>query len=162
MNPVIVDIIGDVVTAVQTAYGYDVYYYHSHPIELVNTLIEKDNSDNWKLKKYPAIFLYEDIKEHHTEFEVTAPLHILILTETKPEYKSNERDTNIFTPILNPLFELLIAKIKASTYILSMSVEFDKTNRKYWGSSATGANVANDYVDAIEIENMELSFKKTC
>jgi len=162
MKPVIVDIIGDVVTAVQTAYGSPVYYYHGHPLEVVNILLEKDASDTWKLKKYPAIFLYEDIKEQHKPYEIKATLHILILTETKPEYKSDERVTNVFKPILHPLFELFIASLKSNTSILNSGLEYDKTDRKFWGSQQTGANVANDFVDAIEIENLELEFAESC
>lgn len=157
MKPVITDIIGQIVTSVQTAYGKPVYYSHSHPLELVDTLLEKDQSDVWKLKKYPVIYLYEDITEHQTPWTTTAKLHLLILTETKPEYKSEERDTNIFAPVLEPIFEELIKQLTASTKILTDTLEYDKTKRKFWGSN-TGANVANDFVDAIEIENLNLEF----
>lgn len=161
MKPVIVDIIGEVVASVQTAYGSPVYYYHSHPIEMVNTLIEKDQSGEWKLKKYPAIYLYEDIKENHKPLSITASLHVLILTETKPEYKSSDRDTYIFKPVLLPLFELFIDELMKNKSIENMSLEYEKTNRKFWGSD-NGANVANDFVDAVEIENLEIEFTESC
>jgi len=61
--PNIVDVIGEVVASCRAAGEDAPYYYYGHPLEIVNTLMEKDASDIWKLKKYPAIFLFHDFEE---------------------------------------------------------------------------------------------------
>jgi hypothetical protein len=159
--PNVVDIIGNVVTASREAGEEAPFYEYGHPLEIVNTLMEKDKSDVWKLKKYPAIFLFHDFQEERTKFNSTCEIKILIVTDTRPDWKAKDRYTNVFNPILLPLAERFL-------YYMQRSSDFNfKGDHKlklypYWGSEATGGNVANDYADAVELSGMKIETFATC
>ena len=137
------------------------YYYYGHPLEIVNTLMEKDASDIWKLKKYPAIFLFHDFEETRDKYKSETELRIIIVTDTRPEWKAADRYSNVFEPILLPIYERFIHELSKAS-----GVRFQGEHKiklfPFWGSEATGANVANDYADAIEIKAAKVMTFPTC
>lgn len=158
--PNIVDLIGNVVTACR-ATGSDVpYYYYGHPLEIVNTLMEKDSSDTWRLKKYPAIFLFHDFEETRDNFQSETELRIIIVTDTKAEWKAADRYTNVFVPTLLPLYERFIYEL-GKVANLTFSGEHKMKIYPFWGSEAN-ANVANDCADAIEISGAKIKTYAGC
>ena len=159
--PNIVDLISTTVAQCRATGADAPYYYFGHPLEIVNTLMEKDSSDVWKLKKYPAIFLFHDFEETRNKFESEAELRIIIVTDTRPEWKAADRYTNVFVPTLIPLYERFIYELGRTTGI-SFGGEHRVKLYPYWGSESTGANVANDYADAIEIKNCKIKTYSDC
>jgi len=157
----IVDVIGNVVTQCRVSGEESPYYYYGHPLEIVNTLMEKDKSDAYKLRKYPAIFLFHDFEEERTKFSSKCKIRILIVTETRPEWKAKDRYENIFIPKLFPLAETFLYNLQRSSELRFLG---DHTLKIYpfWGSEATGKNVANDYADAVELKDMEIETYATC
>jgi len=161
--PNVVDLVGNVVASCREV-GQDApYYYYGHPLEIVNTLMEKDASDVWRLKKYPAVFLFlkPTTKEQRNNFESEADIDIIIVTDTKPEWKASDRDTNVFVPILIPLYQKLIHALGHTTGMLFRG-EHTFIKHYYWGSTQTGANIANDYADAIEIQGAKIKTFASC
>ena len=160
MSVVIVDIIKEIVESMQVD-GVP-YYDHGHPIEMVNTLLEKDGNDTWKFKKYPLIYLRQDFKESMTNdglYTTISNLDIFILNNTSMDYTSEQRYTNVLKPILYPLFEAFIKKVSQSTKLANPVVDYDKYDRLFWGTSAAmgnEANILNDPIDAIEINLIDL------
>jgi hypothetical protein len=153
-----VDIVGDVIATIQDGNGSP-YYYYGHAAEMVNTLMEKDASDTWRLKKYPAIFLFHNFEETRDSQTVEAEITLAIVTETRPEWKAADRYTNIFDPTLTPIYDNLIDAFRDYE-----GLEVEDSHKvkiyPYWGSEQ-GKNVANDYADAIEV-TLKIKVYATC
>jgi hypothetical protein len=169
MRP-IVSIIEDVVAKVRAKYdaeGEKPYYMHGHPQEIVRILSEKTASGQFKFKKFPAIILVQDFDETTAGEGIEADLNILIIEETKPEFEASERYTNSFLPVLYPLFDLFLDEYKKMPGIdLSpANISYTKTDRVYWGRSGlygNSANIANDFIDAIEVTNLSFRMSRFC
>jgi hypothetical protein len=159
--PNLVDLVGNVVASCREV-GQDApYYYYGHPLEIVNTLMEKDSSDVWRLKKYPAIFLFHDFEETRDKWKSESELRIIIVTDTQAHWKAADRYTNVFVPTLIPLYDRFILELGRATGLLFQG-EHKMKLYPYWGSEATGANVANDYADAIEIRGAKVQTFANC
>ena len=92
---------------------------------------------------------------------------------------TDERYAKNFIPVLYPIYEAFLNKINTFTYgkrngkpFLTKSVDFikhTKIDRPFWGRDTflkNDANRFNDYIDAIEIRDLDLlinsNFKTTC
>lgn len=173
-----VDVIKEVVDAVvadssKPAINADApYYLHGHPLDIVKVLQEKTTSDTLKFKKWPLIALFQDFTEtigNNQRFQSSTSLNVIIAVDTSPDYDSGQRYDNTFRTILYPVYDLFIEKLIASGwfYISSGLVPHDKIDRLYWGRKGlygNKGNIFNDYIDAIEIQNLQLSLrnKKHC
>lgn len=158
--PNIVTLIGNTVAQCRESGAEVPYYYYGHPLEIVNVLAEKDKTNEWKLKKYPAIFLFHNFDEKRTKFESEAELQIVIVTDTRPEWKASDRYTNVFTPILLPIYERFMIELGRTT---GLRFEGEHTMKIYpfWGSEQD-ANVGNDFADAIEIKGLKVTTYASC
>lgn len=138
------------------------YYMHGHPVEIASILSQKDNSRLFKYKKYPVICLMQDFDENNDGLKITASLNIVIFTSTKKTYEAGERYNDTFKNVLYPIYDLLIEQIKRSKYIdiLPDNLTWRKTDRLFWGRNNTV--VVNDFIDAIEIQNLSLTFHNFC
>lgn len=168
----IVDIIESVVNAVRAGYtppsGYDTdapFYMYGHPIEIIETLSQKDKHATLKYKRYPIIALFQDFEEEkgqNQSINADVRLNIVIAVSTKREYKSSERYTNTFKTVLYPLYNLFLEKIAASGYFQTSEgiISHTKIDRVFWGKTGlygNESNIFNDYLDAIELRDLELS-----
>jgi hypothetical protein len=176
MSPYWVDIFGDIVSDVRSdttkPAGLDAlapYYDYGHPLDIVNKLKQKDTS-SLKFNKFPFIALLMDFRETMGEDMTvrarTTDLSIVVVTNTKPELFTSERYDLNFRTTLYPLYDLLIKHITKSKYFKTGPglVAHDKIDRPYWGRQGlygNEGNIFNDYIDAIEIENLELSLLLT-
>lgn len=166
----IVDIFSDIVSEVQVEYDTEnsekPFYEYGHPLEIVNTLVQKTNNTSYRAKKFPMICLFQDFKETmDVEGRSADGLNLVICTDTQPTYSASDRYTNTFKTILYPLWDMLIKYMKQSNKINQNVFEYDKYDRLYWGKQGlygnTG-NIFNDYLDAIEIMNLSLNFIEKC
>jgi hypothetical protein len=176
MSVVWVDIIEEIVQEVQSdaskpsGLGAEApYYLHGHIRDITKQLTDREENETLKFKKFPIICLLQDFTESNKQdmlIESEVNLNIVICTRTESEYVSPERYDNSYRNMLNPLYDLFIEKIAAYTSFTGLSddlVPHDKIDRLYWGSEATNQNVFTDYVDAIEIQNLNLKYKqKNC
>jgi len=97
-------------------------------------------------------------------------LNIIIAVNTSPDYTSENRYDNSFRTTLYPLYDLLIKHIVKSKWFINVDpglVPHNKIDRLYWGRNGlynNESNVFNDYIDAIEIQNLslELRLKQNC
>lgn len=168
----IVDIIESVVDSVRAEYtppsGFDSdapFYMYGHPLEIINILSQKDKHDTLKYKKYPLVALFQDFEEIKGEdqaINAEVNLNIVIAVNTSQHYRSSERYANTFKTVLYPIYNLFLEKIAASGYFQTAPgiISHRKTDRVYWGKQGlygTEANVFNDFLDAIEIDNLNLS-----
>ncbi len=174
MSPFWVDIFGDIVTDVRDdtdkPSGLNVlapYYDYGEPLDIVNKLSQKDRG-SLKFNKFPLIALLmefrEEMGEDMTIRSRTTDLTIVIITDTKPELHTSERYDLNFRTTLYPLYDLLIKHITKSKYFKAGPglVRHGKIDHPYWGRQGlygSESNIFNDYIDAIEIDNLELSLR---
>ena len=184
----IVDVIGEVVEAVTAAIlptiqANDVLangrttietidYQYGHKRELVQTLFEMDRSKSERFQRYPLVYLvqdfYEDLGRGPGIYADTS-LNIILAHHTEQQYKITDRYAKVFKPVLYPILQELKRQLFKHPQIHVISPEvlgMRKWDRSAWGRVAVGGNDAtklNDYVDAIEIEQLRLKIKyPTC
>jgi hypothetical protein len=159
----IVDIFQDIVDQINDE--ITCYYLFGHPQEVVNTLSEWTKDPSKKFERFPLICLFQDFEEVkgvHQAINSKVTLNMVICMNTLPSYKSSERYTNTFKPVIYPLYDHLIMKIEDSYYFAGVGsglVPHTKIDRVFWGKNGLYGNTANhfnDYIDAIEIQNLEL------
>lgn len=164
----VVDVIGDVVELIRAEYDTEVgekpYYLHGHPLEIMNILKERtDSGTDLKFKKYPLIALFEDFVDEGPAgvFANRAKVDLLFITNTNPKYKAADRYTNSFDAVLTPLLNLFIKHMNRKT---GVHLDHRKLTGKhiyhiYWGKKGlygSEGNIFDDYIDAIEIRQLEL------
>ena len=178
----IVDIIGDVVQKTQAAIlaaiqaneaaalgttNIQAINYQYGPFEeLIETLAQYDTDINLRNQKYPLIYLVTDFKEQRGRqagVYADTRLNIAICHQTEPTYKSAERKAKVFAPVLYPIYYQFMEEITKHSMTMAGSpdmLQHDKTDRYYWGTRELGTsrNKLADYVDAIEIENLQAKF----
>jgi len=179
--PFWVDIFDEIVTAVRedadkpaTLDTDEPFYMFGHPLEIINTLAKKDKHDTHKFNKYPLIALFQDFTEtmgvNQAVQSAVPDLNLVICTNTSPDYTAENRYDNTFRTVLYPLYDLLIKHIVKSKWFANVDpglVPHSKTDRLYWGRTGlygNEANIFNDHIDAIEIQNLslELRLKQNC
>ena len=159
-----VDRIGDIVEQVRLAYDSEAlrpFYLYGHPVEIFNILSEKGESEKFKYFKFPLVALFQDFEEKVDKSGVTVEdVTLVIMTETDPNYKADNRYTNTFTPTLLPIYELLIKYIKQSSLVVSDNdYEHTKVDRLYWGTGNEQGNLSrlgNDALDAVVVRGLSL------
>ncbi len=168
--PVIPDLFESIVSSVSTALGSTVFFHHGHILEISNTvkqMAEDPDTD----KRYPLIALKQDVDNlkhgiNGLEFDAT----IYIITLSDPNYTAKDRLTNIFKPILTPIFDKFIEQTARSGYFLEQTINEVRekttfTEHYFWGRAQIMGNEANifgDWVDCIEIKSMKLTAMDSC
>jgi hypothetical protein len=141
-----------------------VYFMHGHPKEIVNVLQSYTNSPAKKNQKYPLVALLRDIKENvnQQQYGLGSKFNcsFLILGLTVPTYRSTDREVKNFKLILHPILSELLLQISLSSDFGCPTIEemnIVKWDRYFWGTQAVDKNILNDYVDAVEVENISLN-----
>lgn len=141
------------------------YYLFGHPLDIVNILKKRNDSGTFQYQKYPLICLFQDFEEESTDYGVNARLQMLIVNSTKPEYVADDRYINNFEPILYPILEQFERALKVSKDVEFIDNNYSKTDKLYLGKNGiygSDGNIFNDFLDAIEINNLNLKFKNNC
>lgn len=147
-----------------------VNYEHGHPLEIIETMNQKDESETFVYDKYPLVALFQDFPEDDETFGVegVASLHLIIARATNPDYKATERYAENFNPILQPIYEMLMQEFCYSPYFMEYSVtkiKRTKIDRLYWGREGlwkNEKNVFNDFIDCIELKLQLKLSRSTC
>ena len=179
---IVVDLIKEIVAKVSTNLTPDlqsldsritgVHFMNGHPLEVIETLAQKDKSNTFRFEKYPLIALFQDFAEVHTG-NIGAPLeltlHLIIARATRPEYKASERYEKNFKPFLYPIYNEFLRQLNLSGLFMiynSSIIPHTKYDRLYWGKEGlfkNQGNIFDDYLDVIELKNLKLKlYKKTC
>lgn len=178
MTPVFVaDILRDLVGKVSTKLtpqltAFDsmitgVHFDHGHPIEIIETLKQKDSSGtNLVFDKYPLVALFHDFPEVYNQepgFQGQVTLHLIIARLTEPTYKADQRYDQNFKPVLYPIYAEFMKQIVHSKYFTGAQsvnqLSHTKIDRLYWGREGlykNEGNIFNDWIDCIEIRDLQL------
>lgn len=145
--------------------GADVFFDYGNYVEIANKLSEKNRNNT----KYPLFALIEDITETESNEDDVYKIYdftMIIAYHTLQNYSTQQRLTNIFKLILQPLYRNLLDEMLSSLKfkITRDYIEHTKTNRYFLGSETPNQNKFNDYVDAIEINfrNVKLLKQSNC
>jgi len=141
-----------------------VHYDHGHPIEIIETLREKDGSNNFRFKKYPLVALFQDFPEDGSSdigIASVVSLHVMIVMTTQPQYKASQRIEKNFKPVLYPIFQEFKKALYKSRAFQMKGPKLDcrKFDRLYWGREGlmkNETNLFNDWIDGIELRNIKL------
>lgn len=138
------------------------YFMHGLYAEMQNTLVEKDQGKTTKFQKFPCIMLVQpfDVVDNGFGYS-TVTLTLIIAASSKPIIKAEERYIHTFNPTLFPLLELVKEELLYSRDIANLIVECKTTELPYWGSNGE-ANMGTDYVDAIELKDINLQILNNC
>lgn len=139
------------------------YYLYGHRQEIATRLMRKDRSRTSKASKYPLIGLRLDTAEKMVGDVAHFTLNIAIINRTKPTYTSDQRYSEVFVPILYPLYELLFVKLREHGFMWPSNLErpeHTKIDRLFWGTAGTeknDKNIFNEPVDAIELLDLQIN-----
>jgi hypothetical protein len=173
----IVDFIGSVVDktslAVEAKIDKPVFYFFGHTKEINNTLSSYSKTEEYRKQKYPAIFLIMDFAEKRNAkqgIEVETTLQLLIVAESNKDDRAADRYEKVFKPVLYPIYEQFIKTLQNDSLIwkpLSGFIPHEKIDRPLISGmkmeTADGVkNLFNDFLDAIEIRNLQLTILKQC
>jgi hypothetical protein len=147
-----------------------VHYHFGHPLEIINTLGAYDQGVSSKFDKYPLVAFFLDTEEDRGQkpgIYAKYRVHMAIIREClNPNQTADERDLTNFIPVLTPIYMELMKQIsyRGDMFLLPNleAIPHRKTNRYYWGRSGlwgNEANIFNDWVDCIELQNLELEVK---
>ena len=168
----VVDIIGDVVAATSAAVigtiGSGILYEYGRSIQILAELIKKNQGITPATKqKYPLFALFQDFPEQTlTGYFCTVKFpKIVIAMLTNSNDPTPKRYTQTFKPVLYPIFEEFRRQLMRHPNIVGNDpgaipmIKWDRPGTQPASDPKLGANF-NDYLDAIEIQNMELTFKQ--
>ncbi len=161
------NIVADVATSLDSA----IHYEHGHPLEIVNTLRGMGKTPAFDPLKYPLIALFQDFDEKigtSDQADSVVSFNLIIACLTKPDLVASRRLECNFKPILYPIYQAFMESVKRSGYFAGNPNKISdwphtKTDRMYWGKKALYGNEENifgDWLDAIEISNLELTIKR--
>jgi hypothetical protein len=160
----IVDIIGEVVAATAAKLARPILYEYGRSIQILTKLQLLNDSKTTKGTKYPLFALFQDFPEDNSGNSgyyctVRFP-KISIATLTQSTDPPIKRYAATFKPILYPIYGEFLKQLMIHENIVGNdpgAIPHVKWDRP--GTQPEGANL-NDYVDAIEIQNLQLTFKQ--
>ncbi len=141
-----------------------VHFFNGHPKEIIETLGQLDQEPPFLYQRFPAICLFQDFKEPSGKIigiRANPKIQVAIINQTLNDYKAWQRYQENFIPILYPIYNELIKQIKLNGHIQGRLVPHTKIDRLYWGRQGIGGgleNKFNDYLDAIELQDLDLRF----
>lgn len=148
------------------------FFMFGHRNEINRRLIKKEDDVTEKYTKYPLIALRMDFEEDVNNSDITYPsINIVILASTEKGLNAEERLTQVFKPVLAPLYDRFMLELR-NTGIFSWDNDngekppHTRIQRPYWGNGTlelNEKNIFNDPLDAIELTGLQLSLnEKLC
>jgi hypothetical protein len=140
------------------------FYMYGHRKEIANRLREQNVDKVLKYQKYPLIALRMDIPEPYVNGMAELSLNIVILAYTDKSWNAEERMTNVFKPVLYPIYDRFLYELRKSGLFFWQGdtvPEHTKVDRPFWGIESAEGNtkyIFSDPLDAIEI--IDLKIKK--
>ena len=157
----------DVVRRVAVKYGKNVSYLFGDWSYISNQLTVWNQSPKTSTLKFPMVCLYSPFVEDRTEAETRASLDFIIMVNTLKTYTNEEREKTSFEQVLRPIYQLFIDEIRKDSSIKSnyngIIPNSYSENYRFGRVGVIGEDGKpfHDFIDAIEIKEMNLTFKET-
>lgn len=174
------EIFGDIVTKANAAIqansnltklqGLNLQYEYGTLFELTKAIDIKNAID---AAKYPLVWLVWERPENMKQFKGAysnksynvSPL-VYIAHYTDPNYSSRERYTEVFQPVLHPIYNELIHQLTIHrNFTGKRPIEHNQFEHFFWGMQADGGKVSNvlsNFLDSIELKIFNLEISKQC
>lgn len=143
-----------------------VHYLYGNYTEIQRRLIDQSKSNTEQYSRYPLIALIEDFAIDKGKkllgFYGEVNLQFMILYHTNPDAYSEKRMTDVFKPILYPIYyEFLNQIVKSRKFNLysDKSIDHKDIKRPKFGREGEYGNdgyILTDILDGIEIKNLLL------
>lgn len=165
-----VDLIKTIVEGIPTMSGSShtdsLYFIHGTYKDVTQQLMDKMQSPTYKDNLFPLVILFQPFREEirNNGYERTARLNLVICDQTDPKYTAAERYDNTF-PTLYNIYDSLLEAFKRSETVHAYRPDHDKTDHPYWGNQGLygyEGNLFNNYLDALEIESLEVMVFQSC
>lgn len=179
MKAFIVDILKEVVQATSTKLLSElqlvdplitgVHFEYGHYTDIQERLTAKGKTS--KNDRYPLICLFEDFKIRHNKPGLTGigEMKLIILHYSKNTITREQRETNVFRPILYPIYYEFLHQLKVSgkfNIYDENKIIHDQINRPHWGDPGLYKNdsyLFGEVLDGIELNNLQLeTYLKNC
>lgn len=167
----VVDVIGEVVAAVDAVLfptlNKHIFYQYGRSIQILNELLKLNTSITHKNEKYPLFALYQDFPEQNGGgYYCTVKFpKIVIATITQSVDPVPKRYGATFKPTLYPIYEEFLRQLVRHKNIVANDpgqiphIKWDRPGNTPAADKTLATNFT-DYFDAIEIQNLELTFKQ--
>lgn len=153
--------------------GNPCQYLFGHRLDINNQLLRQQGNKDKKEQRYPLIALFLDIEEPVIKGVINYKLNLVIVAKTSPNDSAVQRyqDTKTFKTVLYPLYNAFMGSLSDSGLFMWPEVadrpKHSKIDRPFWGKAVTDelgvkqtdANIFNDFLDAIQIKNLEINQK---
>ena len=158
----------EVLPALKSEYDHiqQVGYMYGHWKEICIKLQDMTKHPTERYKKFPLIIVLEDLPVDCGDQLETTTLQILILNHTSNLYDSIERQAKIFDLVLYPIYQELLKQIAKSSFFTQIhpsKIKHRRIDRKFFGREEIYGNAANipyEYVDAVQMQNVQLTINK--
>lgn len=151
------DIIGNVVQAMNKE--QKVYFLPGRRSEIATILSAKSDNQKLKFEKYPLVCLFlDDPTEKIGMVDREVKVDLAFVVESRPEWFTTDRIDQTFKPVLYPMVELFFKYLRRSKNVKTEIWEYDR--RDAYGLQSS--NILNDYVDAVEVLNLNLKLYENC
>lgn len=144
-----------------------VHYEYGHYNDVRERLIQKGkvNPD----QKYPLIVLFEDFRLVNRVPGLTgiADLKIIILHTSKKDLTRQQRESQVFLPVLVPIYDEFLRQLRYSGFFMQYGpFRHNRIDRPHWGDPGIYGNkgyLFDDILDGIEISDLQLqTFLANC
>lgn len=172
---IVVDVIDDIVKETSLIYGSSIFFFHDHIQSISEALSNRELSREYAKQKYPCIMLLQDFSEdvfYNNSFDIKANLQLLIVANSYDSWDANIRLEKVYKPVLYPIYNSFIKALQNSTTIQTIplnSIKHQKIDRLRLSNSLNEVAksqgikaIFNDYLDGIEIRNLNLIIKENC
>lgn len=170
----ITELIGNVVAATSTALLTElqavdpkitqIWYEYGHYPDIRERLIARSKAAPANYR-YPLIALFEDFRIRKSQIGIfgIAEMKLIILYSSKKDITREQREQDVFRPILYPIYSEFLTQLKKSGKFMiydETRIQHDQINRPHWGDPALYKNdsyIFNEVLDGIEINNLQLT-----
>ena len=159
-------IFADIVGRVSEKWGKNVSFLFGDWEYISNQLVVWGKSPKTSPLRFPLVCLLSPFTEDRTGEDCHVSLEFYILVNTEKEYPNETREEVSFDKVLRPIYRLFIDEIRgdsrfASNYRGIVPHRYTE-NYRYGRVGVLGADGKpfRDFIDAIEINDLELTIKK--
>lgn len=162
------EVIRDVVKRVSERYGSNVSYLWGDWEYISNQLELWSQSKKKAPFKFPIICLYSPYTEDKREKDSKVQLEFIIMVNTLKDYTNEERESVSFEQVLRPIYRLLMEELAGDRNFVRNYRDIVPhrytENYRYGRVGVAGPNGKpfRDFIDAIEIKDVELTIKEKC
>lgn len=166
MNTSVNRMFAEIVGRVSDKWGRNVSYLFGDWSYISNQLTVWGKSPNTSPLKFPIICLYSPFTEERDAEDVRVSLEFILMVNTEKGYTNEDRESISFDKVLRPIYRLFMDEIRgdrrfASDYRGIVPHQYTE-NYRYGRVGVLGPDGKpfRDFIDAIEIKNLDLTIKK--